>query len=247
METPNPFLHPALSPQLQQGFQSAVMRGGGSLLPASVKQHSKAAGSTGQATSGSAGAGATQTLDMLDHALDAWSADQAPAKSSTTVRWSKSNLSNLSLYVGPESEPWMGIIEAATHQWTEAGQGALQFYLAQYPEQAHIVIQWTDTPSLGRDYEVGHVDRKVDHQGYITQAVMTLLTEPAIDLHLNPSQIQSRQLATLLHELGHALGLDHSDLSTDVMYYQGWRNTHLTPHDMAQLRDRYPHIARQRS
>jgi predicted Zn-dependent protease len=66
-----------------------------------------------------------------------------------------------------------------------------------------------------------------------------LLTEPVIDRHLLKPQIQDRLYTTALHEVGHALGLEHSTQAKDVMHHQGWRNKHLTPNDVSRLSTLY--------
>ena len=75
--------------------------------------------------------------------------------------------------------------------------------------------------------------------GLIVSATITLIETPRIDAQLDAGQQQDRLLATLLHELGHALGLEHSPNPDDVMHHRGWRHTRLSENDRSRLRRLY--------
>ncbi len=129
-------------------------------------------------------------------------------------------------------------------QWEAASLGAVRFKLL--PDATNdtgdpedILIRWSETPVLGREYEVGHANRTIQGQGRIVHVDITLLMAPVIDKHLTPRQCQERLQATLLHELGHALGLEHSEHHLDVMYYRGWKNRWLTEQDCRRLQTLY--------
>jgi hypothetical protein len=85
---------------------------------------------------------------------------------------------------------------------------------------------------------VGHTDRKIQDR-LILQATITLLPEPAIDQRLSIEGRKQRMYSTLLHELGHALGMEHTESERDVMHHRGWRNTHLSDNDAYQLKTLY--------
>jgi predicted Zn-dependent protease len=91
---------------------------------------------------------------------------------------------------------------------------------------------------LGREFELGHTERNVTDV-WIRQATITLLTEPEIDRHLPPLRQKQRLYSTLLHELGHALGLEHTESKRDVMHHQGWRNLCLSLNDAHQIQALY--------
>jgi predicted Zn-dependent protease len=85
---------------------------------------------------------------------------------------------------------------------------------------------------------VGHTDRVI--QGaWIQQCTITLMSQPRIDEHLNLLQRQQRLATTILHELGHALGLEHSENKQDVMYFRGWRHSVLSENDIHRIRELY--------
>lgn len=173
-------------------------------------------------------------------ALEAWQAEDANQEKSQAPRWRPEQIKTLSLYINPEtSEPIRLLMRRACREWEAASGGLLQWVPTMRPEQADIRIEWTETPTRGREFEVGHTQRHVQSPCWIVQATITLLREPLIDTHLTPDQIQQRLYTTMLHELGHALGLEHSSHRKDVMYHQGWRNTMLSPNDSQRLQDLY--------
>jgi len=130
---------------------------------------------------------------------------------------------------------------AVLRQWEAAYPGVIRFQLANTPAQrntADILIRWSHETTLGRDYEVGHTNRKVQGKR-ITSAEITLIVNPVIDRHIGPVQQQQRLHATILHEVGHALGLEHSDNRDDVMYYRGWQRGYLSNGDIQRMKTLY--------
>lgn len=122
--------------------------------------------------------------------------------------------------------------------WEAASEGMIQF-LYNSPGTPDITVSWSNETTLGRDYEVGHAKRQVTSTGWIEHVDITLLQDPLIDKRLNPTQQFLRLRATILHEFGHALGLEHSTGKRDVMHYQGWRNFILSKQDIQALKTLY--------
>jgi hypothetical protein len=194
--------------------------------------------STLQGTSGVSRQDAPHSLSQLE----AWRTNEEAA-GALTVRWA---LSDMPLQISIAPNPTFPGLEAelmrAARQWEVASQGLIRFREAGLPqdqhENAHIRILWSNQTTLGRDYEVGHTLRTVQGKR-ITHAEIILIQVPLIDRHLNPAQQHQRLLTTMLHEMGHALGLEHSELKTDVMYYRGWQNAILSANDIQRLQALY--------
>lgn len=130
---------------------------------------------------------------------------------------------------------------AVMRQWEAASQGLVRFQLVEFTaEPANILIAWSSETVLGRDFEVGHTNRAVSGK-QITQATITLILGPIIDRHLSPKRQRQRLYATILHEAGHALGLEHSENKQDVMYYRGWQRPSLSPGDIQRIQQHYRH------
>jgi hypothetical protein len=127
--------------------------------------------------------------------------------------------------------------------WEYASEGRVQIISAPLGEEA-IRIGWSETPLAHRPYEVGHTDRILGGErttyNLITHATITLITQPLIDAHLDETRRLNRFKTTILHEVGHALGLEHSRNKYDVMHHRGWRNPGLTENDLRSIQALYP-------
>jgi hypothetical protein len=137
-------------------------------------------------------------------------------------------------------ELWMTL-----KQWEAASQGLIRLTLVDdtpwAAKAADIVITWSEEITPGRDFEVGHTQRTVQGK-HITHAVITLIIQPAIDKHLSPAKQAQRLHATILHEVGHALGLEHATDKRDVMHHRGWQRTVLSAGDIRRIQQLYsPH------
>lgn len=128
------------------------------------------------------------------------------------------------------------------NQWSSQSNNRVQFVLTTNKEDAVIQINWTTDATKGRDYEVGHAKRNVNPQGLIESVAITLLEQPVIDNHLSYTEQVQRLQATILHEIGHALGLEHSNNPKDNMYHRGWQNADLSVNDIRRLIQLYPNI-----
>lgn len=136
----------------------------------------------------------------------------------------------------PEGRDWSAIVD----QWVLGSAKQVQFVTVTDPNAADIVFSWTDSAVKGRPYEVGHTNNTVNGQNLITKSEIQLLESPLIDKQLAGLERQMRLQSTILHEMGHALGLEHSENVQDVMYFRGWNNAYLSTHDCERIQELYP-------
>jgi len=164
-------------------------------------------------------------------ALEAWCREEGEAQTQW-VRWHPEHMQTLrvGLQGAFQSIP-NKLLRQACYAWQAASGGLIRFTVTSNVKHADIQLVWSDEPVFGRPYELGHNDRQIHPPCWIKQVKITLLRTTESE--------HARLYTTMLHELGHALGLEHSNGEKDVMHHQGWRNVMLSENDMRQLQDLY--------
>ena len=144
-----------------------------------------------------AGAGATYIDDILSE------------HDSTLARWPARIEKPIRVWVEPiDAEGFVGHVREAFGEWTDAGL-PLRFVFVDHARDAEIQVRWTDR----LDRKTGNTVWRVDRDGWMRGSDVLLAT------HLGDGRpLDARSLrAIALHEVGHALGLAHSDDRHDVM------------------------------
>jgi len=145
----------------------------------------------------------------------------------------------LSYYTQDEpSKDFNKAVRTSIKTWSEASDGLMNFQRTFSANDADIVIDWTDEKLASRDFEAGRNDLKVVNNR-IEKAFVTIIINPKIDEGLSAKARIERVRRTALHEIGHAMGLNHSNNSQDVMFHRGISNKNLSASDIKRLIEHY--------
>lgn len=122
--------------------------------------------------------------------------------------------------------------------WSRASYGLIRFQETLNKKEADIIINWSNIIVFGRDLEVGHTDLNVVNNR-IEKAEITVIIYPIIDRLANNNARVERVRRTVLHEIGHSLGLNHSNSDKDVMHHRGINNKNLSANDIKRFNELY--------
>lgn len=129
----------------------------------------------------------------------------------------------------------------ATQDSTQKATQLIQQEMTGQPTNAppHIVVCWRDTPPESAPYAWGDCQREVNDRGEITKATITLVRSALTASNYPIPVIRARIMTALLHETGHALGLEHSTEADSIMLANQQQQKHVSPNDLRAVRLRY--------
>jgi hypothetical protein len=130
-------------------------------------------------------------------------------RDSTLDRWSDRVASPIRVWVEPASQPgFTALVQEAFGEWVDVGL-PLRFIFVGRARDAEITVRWTE--HLER--KTGNTVWRVDNHGWMRSGDVLLATHTGDG---RPLEAQSLR-AIALHEVGHLIGLAHSDDGRDVM------------------------------
>jgi hypothetical protein len=146
-------------------------------------------------------------------------------------RWDDSKTGELRVaYVIDDLPEWTtthrSVVREAFHRWEGVGPD-IRFVEVFDTATADIVVRWVEQFTIDR---AGQADLSWDHRGRIQHADMKLALRAPSGRVLTPERLR----AIALHEIGHSLGLSHSDVKGDIMFPTADRPT-LTQRDTSTL------------
>jgi predicted Zn-dependent protease len=135
-------------------------------------------------------------------------------RDSTIERWPDHIATPLYVWIDTASQlkgvltAYPETVRAAFKDWGSTGI-PLRFAFVASPRNADIRVRWTDR----LPHKTGSTTWRTDHAGVLTSGDITLATHISDGYPLDARGMR----AIALHEIGHALGLSHSEDARDIM------------------------------
>lgn len=154
-------------------------------------------------------------------------------------RWRTTSDARRTLWVhfaeAPPERPgfWDETIRAM-EAWNDVGGVPLAFRSTRYTQAADVEFRWIRRFEA---HQAGTTDWETDGEGWLSSAVVTLATQHEGGTPMSDEFL----LLVALHELGHVIGLPHSDDPSDVMH-PGNRNMALSDRDIRSARQLYERL-----
>jgi predicted Zn-dependent protease len=155
---------------------------------------------------------------------------------STLYRWPERISNAVRVYIEPTSivadwkPEYPEVARDVFGEWSEAGF-PLAFAFVYDSTTADMTIRWRDRFPAADGQRIGVTERTQTSTFLIARATITIATEDSSGRAL-PATVVS---GIIRHEVGHALGLNHANDPTSVMYHES-ATTQISASDRATLR-----------
>jgi predicted Zn-dependent protease len=161
--------------------------------------------------------------------------DIIAAQDSALYRWRDIGVDAVQVYVEPSSTAagwlpaYLDLARDAFGEWSDAGF-PVRFNFIYDSTKADITLRWKERFPAEEGQRIGVTERIHTNEFWIASARIDIANHDSTG-----RLIPARMIAgTLRHEIGHALGLNHANDPTSVMYYQAATAT-ISPSDRATL------------
>jgi len=134
----------------------------------------------------------------------------------------------------PERPDFWDETVRAMEAWNAIGGVPIAFQRTLYGQSADVEFRWIRRFDA---HQAGTTDWETDGEGWLSSAVVTLATQHEGGTPMSDEFL----LLVALHELGHVIGLPHSDDPSDVMH-PGNRNMAFSDRDIRSARQMYERL-----
>jgi predicted Zn-dependent protease len=149
-------------------------------------------------------------------------------------RWPDRTAAPLAVYLPEGGAPgytreFGQVVRGAFERWQRVAGIPVGFVFVRDSSRADVVVHWITEFPMER---TGQADVRWNSSGWLLSGTLTLATRNPGGATLPPEAVYT----VALHEIGHLLGLGHSDNAADVMYPTTDVHVDITPRDRRSAR-----------